>query len=563
MSHFKLTKVNKHTQTMRVSSWQQNLLGGQKSRVRLWPFTLVLVLSGVVLLSRLAQLTVVEGNYFRSRADNNRLISVRTTAERGVFYDRHNKPLVRNLPSFKRQVPGTTLAQGMFEPISKEEALALSGDSQRIYYDIQRDYVCSRACALVLGYTAEVDTQVLSELPPDYIAGDSIGKAGLEKAFESQVRGQPGNQVIEVDARGQVERVLGENVSAPGRAILTTLDLSLQELAYELMASYSGSVVALEPRSGNVLTLMSTPAFDPNNVAAGLNQSDQPFFNRALAGVYPPGSVYKIVTSVAGLESGKIKGDTLFQDSGEIRVGEFSFGNWLYAEHGRTEGAVNVVKALQRSNDIYFYRVGEQIGPEVLAEWSQMFGLGKAPTISGLVGASGTIPTPKWKEKTKGERWYLGNTFHMSIGQGDVLVSPLHVAMMMSAIAHDGTLCPPKLARDQTAVEGCMQLPLSETTLHLVQEGLVAACKPGGTGAPFFTSSYEVACKTGTAQQGGAEALPHAWFTVYAPVQDPEIVVTVLAERAGQGSQVAAPVAKRLLDWWFAQPEAYRRIEPR
>ena len=560
MSRFTLTRVRQQQSAVRVTNWQQSVLKSQQSRVRLWPFTIALIVMGVVTVSRLAQLTVVEGAYFRTRADNNRIISVRTTAQRGVFYDRHQKPLVRNLPAFKRQVPGTTLAQGLFESITKEEALALTGESQRMYYDITRDYVCSRACALLLGYVAQVDPQSLLELNNDYIFGDSVGKSGLEKVFEKQVRGEPGNQLVEVDARGQVERVLGENQSIPGIDIATTLDVSLQELAHELMASYSGAVVALEPKSGNVLAMMSAPAFDPNNIALGLQESNQPFFNRALAGVYPPGSVYKVVTSVAALESGKITADTLFQDSGEIRVGEFSFGNWLYSEHGRTEGAVNVVKALQRSNDIYFYRAGEQIGPNLMAEWSTMFGLGTAPNISGLIGAAGTIPTPKWKEKTKGERWYLGNTFHMSIGQGDVLVSPTQIAMMMSAIANDGTLCPPKLVRNQQEVAGCTQLNLSEQTLQVVQEGLVAACKPGGTGAPFFASEYEVACKTGTAQQGGEEALPHAWFTVYAPVKDPEIVVTVLAERAGQGSQVAAPVAKRLLDWWFAQPEAYRRV---
>lgn len=560
MSRFTLTRVRQHHHSVRVTSWQQNLLNTQRSRVRLWPFTIVLIVVGVLSASRLAQLTVVEGAYFRSRADNNRIISVRTAAQRGVFYDRHGKPLMRNLPSFKRQVPGTTLAQGMFEPITKEEALTLSGESARIYYDIKRDYLCSRACALLLGYVAEVDEQTLSEVHTEYIAGDNAGKAGLEKVFETRLRGVPGNQLIEVNARGQVERVLGENQSTSGIDIPITIDLSLQELAYELMASYSGSVVALEPKSGRVLAMMSTPAFDPNNVALGLQEPHQPFFNRALAGVYPPGSVYKVVTAVAGLESGKITADTLFQDSGEIRVGEFSFGNWLYAEHGRTEGAVNVVKALQRSNDIYFYRVGEQIGPTLMAEWSTMFGLGSAPNISGLIGAAGTIPTPKWKEQTKGERWYLGNTFHMSIGQGDVLTSPMQVGMMMSAIAADGMLCPPSLVQDQSTAQGCSQLNLSDATLESVKAGLVAACKPGGTGAPFFSSTYEVACKTGTAQQGGEEALPHAWFTVYAPAQDPELVVTVLAERAGQGSEVAAPVAKRLLDWWFAQPEEYRKM---
>ncbi len=215
MNRFTLTRVHQQQHIVRVTNWQQNLLQSQQSRIRLWPFTIALFIMGVVSVSRLAQLTVVEGTYFRTRADNNRIISVRTAAQRGVFYDRHQKPLVRNLPAFKRQVPGSTLAQGMFESITKEEALALTGDSKRIYYDITRDYLCSRACALLLGYVSQVDPEILLELDNEYIAGDSVGKAGLEKVFEEQVRGEPGNQLVEVDALGQVERVLGENQSIP------------------------------------------------------------------------------------------------------------------------------------------------------------------------------------------------------------------------------------------------------------------------------------------------------------------------------------------------------------
>jgi penicillin-binding protein 2 len=329
------------------------------------------------------------------------------------------------------------------------------------------------------------------------------------------------------------------------------MDLSLQQVLYEALGEHAGAGVALDPRTGEVLALVSKPTYDPNNISASLALENQPFFNRALSGMYAPGSTFKMITAVAALEEGEIDAGSRFQDTGELVVGEYRFGNWLFDEHGRTEGEVDVVKAIARSNDIFFYQIGSLVGAEKMADWARLFGFGGNWNLTAWGAGSGLVPDPEWKLATKRERWYLGNTYHMAIGQGDVLATPLQVAVMTAAIARGGVVCAPRFERVEDQFSGCAQLNLDTDTIGLIQAGMTQACQPGGTGAPFFDFSPQVACKTGTAQQGGEEDLPHAWFTLYAPATNPEIVVTVLVEQGGQGSQVAAPVAKKALEYWF------------
>lgn len=522
------------------------------SRLRVWPFLGLSVVIFTVLAARLFQLTVVEGAYYRERAENNRVFRIRRAAERGVFLDRNGEAMVANVPAYKRQLPGTLLAAGEFEQISRDEALMMKTQGvERVFFDIEREYQCLEACAVLFGYLGEVDEEDLYSLEGDYILGDVIGTTGLEKVFEWELRGTPGSELVEVDAQGELIRTIGEQTAEAGMDLSLTIDSRLQQLAYALLEGREGAVVAQVPQTGEVLALVSSPGYDPTRVEAFLQAEDQPFFNRAFAGEYPPGSVFKPVTAVAGLEEAAITAETEIEDTGELTVGEYRYGNWYYDEYGRTEGQVDVVQGLQRSNDIFFYKVGEFLGADKLADWAEDMGFGNSVSVSGLASAEGTVPRPLWKERTKGERWFLGNTYHMAIGQGDVLVTPLQINRMMGMLAADGVLCPPLLLQREVGREGCQQLNLHAETLTLVEEGLVQACKPGGTGVPFFDSEYAVACKTGTAQQGGEEALPHAWFSAYAPAGKPEMVVTVLVEEAGQGSEVAAPIAKELVDVWM------------
>lgn len=243
-------------------------------------------------------------------------------------------------------------------------------------------------------------------------------------------------------------------------------------------------------------------------------------------------------------------------DTGEIKVGQYRYGNWYFDQYGRTEGEINLVRALARSNDIFFYRVGEEAGVDRLVEWSGKFGLGQATGIE-LPEAEGLVPNRLWKERVTGEKWFLGNTYHLSIGQGDLLTTPLQIARMTSA-AVSGRLCKVSLLMETRF--DCRDLGLSSDQLSLVREGMRQACATGGTAFPFFDFSPYVLCKTGTAQHSGQDAndprdasghvKPHAWITVAYPGENPEMILTVMLESAGEGSAEAGPVAKDILTQW-------------
>jgi penicillin-binding protein 2 len=535
--------------------WRRSLLqageSGQ-SRIRLWPFLILLVSLGFLLSGRLFVLTVVEGSYHRDLADSNRVVAIRTAAPRGIIYDQNEEVLTINRPAYKHQVPGTAIHQAQFVAVTKEEAVQLSSVSgERVFYDISREYGCGRACAPLLGYMGEVNLDELEQMKSTYMMGDTIGKSGIEKAFENDLRGKPGYEMIEVDSQGKQVRVVGKEDYQAGTDLHLTVDRRLQEKIYTLFEGRPGAAVVQVPQTGEILALVTSPAYDPNNVGLSLEEKGSPFFNRAVAGAYPPGSVFKMVSIMAGIESEKIDSKTAYEDTGVITIDDYSFGTWNFLKSGKTEGLIDAEKALQRSNDIYFYRLGETLGPKLMGEWASILGFGSISTLSFLGEVPGLIPSPEWKEKTLGERWFLGNTYHMAIGQGDVMVTPLQVNRMMGAISVSGVLCDPILLKHQVGKQSCRQLNLKPETVTALQQGLIKACEPGGTGVPFFRFLPKVACKTGTAQQGGDEDQPHSWFTVYAPAQAPEIVMTVLMEKAGEGSEVAAPLAYEVLNYWF------------
>jgi penicillin-binding protein 2 len=257
-----------------------------------------------------------------------------------------------------------------------------------------------------------------------------------------------------------------------------------------------------------------------------------------------------MVTAYAGLESGKIKRDTLIEDTGEIKIDQYRYGNWYFDQYGRTEGQINIERALARSNDIFFYKVGELVGVDELVKWSRKFGLGE-PTGIELPGeVSGLVPDRLWKERMTGERWFLGNTYHMSIGQGDLTATPLQIARM-TAGAVSGRLCQVSIIKDSEPK--CESLGLKTENTEIVKEGMRQVCASGGTAFPFFDFAPPVLCKTGTAQHAGQKAesdLPHAWITVAYPAENPEMVLTVMLEAAGEGSYEAGPVARQILEKW-------------
>jgi len=409
------------------------------------------------------------------------------------------------------------------------------------------------------------------------------------------LRGKDGREVYEVDALGQIVRVLGRFEPTAGNNLKLTLDGRLQQAAAREMEGKKGAVIATNPANGEILALFSSPSFDPNRFSLGMSQEeyqslagspDQPLFDRAIGGVYPPGSTFKIVMALAGLEEGAIKPDTVVEDTGVLTIGPFSFPNWYYAQYGKTEGPVDIVKAIQRSNDIFFYKVGEWLGITKIADWSRRAGIGKPLGIELSGEAGGLVPDPAWKAghftspadlTARNNLWYLGDTYHVSIGQGYLLTTPLQMNAWTNIIANGGKLCRPTIAKatsdkrsfnktqDRQGTSNCKDLGIKPETIKLITEGMQKACQTGGTGWPLFNFqvskfdkpvpstieglvkldqlssdkstthsgervSVTVACKTGTAEYGDQQNKTHAWFTAFAPLPKDYLGVTFKGE---------------------------------
>ncbi len=537
---------------------------------------------------RLVFLQGVMGAEMRERGDNNRIYERKTEGVRGVFKDRNGEVLVVNEPVYLKIIDDEGRLMPQPKRVSRDEAMALGGEAGGVIYEIGRNYTKGQALAHVLGYLGEATQEEIET--QGYSLGDRIGKMGLEKQLDAVIKGKTGTELIEVDASGQVMRRIGETQAMPGSDVRLTIDAGLQEVLYEALAGRKGAAVASNPETGEILALVSSPSFDPNmfsrrqlldeqaakieaeTIGAIFNSQDKPILNRAISGAYPPGSVFKVVPAMAGLEEEVLKRDTEVEDMGELRVESYSYKNWFYTQYGRTEGLVDVVTALKRSNDIFFYKTAEWLGAERLAKWSREFGLGEVTGLELPGEVKGLVPTPLWKERYVGEKWFLGNTYHFGIGQGDLLTTPIQVNQMMGVIASQGKWCQPILVAG-IGEEGeikiaCRELGVNPENLEIVKSGLVEACSSGGTAYVFFEFDLakfgeeyategrnRVACKTGTAQFNNPDDNTHAWFSVFAPAVKPEILVTVLIEGGGEGSAEAAPVAKKALEYWFESKE--------
>ncbi|KKS80676.1 MAG: Penicillin-binding protein 2 [Candidatus Beckwithbacteria bacterium GW2011_GWA2_43_10] len=475
-----------------------------------WFYWLLILVIGIFSL-RLGHLQILEAKYYRLLADENRIKQEILPAERGKILDRFG------------------------------EVLSLSA-----------------ANAHVLGYVGEVSEEEVDK----FYLGAMVGKIGLEKQYDQKLRGRDGLSILEQDAEGKVLRELKRIEPVKGEVLATALDAGLQKKAFELLNQRKGAVVISDPNNGEILALVSSPGFDPKNLTQYLNDKDLPLFNRALGGEYPPGSVFKIITATAALEEGKIDQTTRIEDTGELRVGPYRFGNWYFDQYGKKEGWLEITRALARSNDIFFYKLGEYLGINALADWARYFGLGSKTGIDLEGEADGLIPDPKWKETVLKDQWYLGDTYISAIGQGNILTTPIQLNQMIGVIASRGKLCRPYLVkseiRNPKSEKFCKQLDIQEKTLNLVTEGLKQVCESGGTAWPFFDFKVKdkriyVAGKTGTAEFTDSKNRTHAWFSGFAPADKPEIVVTVLLEGAGEGSYQAAPLAKEILTYWFAR----------
>jgi penicillin-binding protein 2 len=433
----------------------------------------------------------------------------------------------------------------------------------RLRIDIGRKYLYGESLAHVLGYIGQVAPEELSGFGYRYQGGDLIGRGGVEQSFDLSLRGRKGREIFENDAFGEKVRSIGKIEPRPGEDLYLTIDARFSEVVFEALGRNLGAAVVTEAKTGKIFALATSPSFDPTKLSLGISAVDyqkilrdsrKPFFNRAIGGAYPPASTFKIVTAAAGLEEERITGKTKISDPGVIKIGPFSYHNWYFTQYGKTEGEINVAWALKRSTDTFFYKLGEWLGAYRLSDWAKNFGLGQKTGIDLPGEVAGLVPDPDWKREVKGERWFLGNTYHFAIGQADLTATPLQVNMMTGVIANGGRLCRPRVVETEAEIE-CLDLGLERETVEIVAEGMKEACLPEGTAVPFFDFEPRVACKTGTAQfgssTGSGQARTHAWLTAFAPADDPEIVVTVLVEAGGEGSKVAAPIAKEIFEAWF------------
>lgn len=536
----------------------QTLISSKTQSWLVWFYKGLIVLGILILLTRLIELQIIKGAYYRSLAEGNRIRRVPIPAPRGKILARGGEILVGN-QELKMAIN--------FSPESGFEKTPAASDTpaEDIIIDWQRSYELGARFAHTSGYLGEVNQQEVNKVDPHclekgpHLLGNLVGRTGLEEYYDCYLRGIDGEELIEVDTLGNKIRTIGRRNALPGNNLQTTIDLNLQKVISSRLKDKKGVIIIADPQ-GEILALYSSPSFDPNlfvqsspaqsrALQALFNDPSLPLFNRAIAGVYQPGSIFKPVTAVAALEEQAINDTFRYEDAGIITVNEFSYTNWYFTQYGRAEGLLDLTKAIARSTDTFFYKIGELTGVENLSHWAEKFNLGK-PTGIDLPGElSGLVPSPRWKKAVKGEAWFLGNTYHFAIGQGDLSITPLEASLIPSVIAANGQLCQPHLVNNPNQ-NYCHNLDISSQTLAAVKAGMKAACSEGGTAYPFFNFTPAVACKTGTAEISDDEDT-HAWFTVFAPLEFPEIVVTVFLEKGGEGSREAAPVALEILDYWF------------
>jgi penicillin-binding protein 2 len=552
--------------------------------------------------SRLVYLQIVHGAQWRQRAEDNRIRLIARQPERGQITDRKGRILVGSKishsvflwPVAKREKKDwdptlKKLAQILNKPedelrkrleqlgyestdrvrvarhITKEQvtAIAEAGEILRgveVDAETKRVYKYGATAAHILGYTGELSDEEYKQLKPKgYRLGDVNGKLGVEAALESQLRGEWGGQQVEVDAQGKVLRVLGEKETRMGQSIQLTIDIELQKATEAALGERKGAVVVLDPQDGSVLAMASRPGFDPNLFSkeriteaewGALQKLEHPFVNRAVQ-AFQPASTFKVLPTVAAIESGKWPADTVLQTFPSYTIGGTTFGEWNHAGFG----PLGFAGAMINSSDTFFYQVAGRIDGDPFTSWMKKFGLGVKTGIELPDEAAGILPDEAWKQREVGEGWLLGDSINMSIGQGFVTMSPLQVAMMYAVPGNGGYLVKPHLVKtDEDQSKWRQSLNLKPDTLRILQEGLRGVITQG-TGQEYLDVGYlpPIAGKSGTSEDLGKGS--DTWFAAYMPADKPEVVVVAFAETSGEsGGKMCAPIVRQVL-------EAYQELK--
>lgn len=581
-------------------------------------FLMGMILFLLVLGGRIFYLSVVKGEEYSLIALRNSLRALIIPAPRGIMYDISGKPLVQNVPSVdavlvpadvptdEREIAElkgrigavfslepdlletalskldrrSTLPVLLKERIGQEETLLYLSQSHELpgvglYQTTQRQYLDSLIFSHVLGYEGKIRKEEL-ETHPDYLLTDSIGKQGIEKSYESALRGTHGWKRVEVDAFGKVKKELGVVQPVPGQDLILNIDADLQKKLFDSLQTIlekndlkRAGAVAIDPRSGAVRALVSLPSFDNNLFAGGisgenyralLNDPSEPLFNRVVAGAYPPGSTIKPVLAAAALTEGVVDERTEIESKGGINVGRFFFGDW------KVHGFTDIRRAIAVSSDVFFYSIGggyggiEGLGMNRMKKYEELFGYGQKTGIDTGGEVAGLLPDANWKKEKIGERWYIGDDYNSSIGQGYVTATPLQVLNSIVAIANGGTLYEPRIVSQIRSYDGKVTpVPtkvirekfVDSNILRIVREGMRETITEG-TAQALADLPIEVAGKTGTAQFGN-ESKTHGWFVSFAPYETPELALVVLVEGQGEEGYNAVPVTKDVYSWYFGR----------
>jgi penicillin-binding protein 2 len=575
----------------------------------------IIFFSFAMLSVRLFYLQILEGDYYAKMSENNCIRIQRMNAFRGLIYDRNEELLVENRPSFDvtiipkdaNPLPKTaqTLSQYIeipcddimktvqkkggnsgFQPVVVKQDIsrdALAVISAHRYYlpgvfiecNSRRNYIHEKLACHLIGYLGEINAEELASGKFLFKQrGDYIGRYGVEKEYEEFLSGKPGGRIIQVNANGQMIKVLDTVAPEAAHNIFLTIDIQLQQKAEALLQGKTGAVVAMDPLSGEILAMASSPSFDQNLFVDGISHQewkslisnpDRPLTNKAISGEYPPGSTFKIVTAMAGLEEKLVDDTTKVFCPGGYRFGNRVYGCWKEQGHG----TIDIFNAFAESCDVYFYQLGRRLGVDRLAEYAKKSGLGSATGIDLANESSGLVPTSEWKKKRFGVPWQAGENLSIAIGQGYDLVTPMQMLTLISAIANGGMILKPKIlksldSKEDNPVKPDIRglLPASSKTLHIIQKGLWEVVnKEYGTARTYVRSDeIDISGKTGTSQVisrkiddkthkaiGASSITAHAWFVGYAPSDSPRISVAVIVEHGGHGSSAAGPIAKDIM----------------
>ncbi len=592
-------------------------------------FLVFAVVSVGLLVARSAHLQIIQNETYEKLAEGNRNRLIPLPAPRGIIYDRYGVPLVKNVPSFDAVLVPVDLPKdhgerdnvikqasvdlkmnvadiqaivdktdkASFQPvvvkgnISRDEALVLEAKEDklsgiRVSETSLRNYPQNDLLSHTLGYVGKITKEELTrELADakDYLLNDSIGKSGIESSYEDLLRGVFGQEEVEVDSKGNIQKTLATQEPLPGKNLVLTIDEGLQSKLRDLLVEQvekagvtKAAAVAMDPRDGSVLALVSVPSYDDNLFSKGISQKDYdtlknnpnaPLFNNAVSGAFPPGSTFKPFLAAAGLQENLITPGTTVNSTGGVQVGNRVFHDYKPGGHGITD----LNKAIALSVNTYFYCLGggcqgiNGLGIDRIDKYAKLFGFGDYVNIDINSESKGLIPSPDWKQQQIGEPWYIGDTFNASIGQGYVQVTPLQLASAYQVIANGGTYYRPHLLmqtftsdpkkRETMAPEIVRKNFIQPDFLNEVKTAMIHTVDEG-SGRALDSLGIDAAGKTGTAQfisGPNHKVSEHAWFASFAPANNPKIVLVILVAGAGEGHVNSVPVAKDALQWYFSR----------